>query len=91
MHVVIIGAGEVGTSIAASLASTTDHEVVVIDVDPDRADQLKYELDDVLTIAATGPPRRSRPLPMSAARTWSSPARQRPDEPRRVRDRENAR
>jgi len=51
MHVVIIGAGEVGTSIAASLAS--DHEVVVIDVDPDRADQLKYELD-VLTIAGDG-------------------------------------
>jgi trk system potassium uptake protein TrkA len=51
MHVVIIGAGEVGTSIAASLAS--DHEVVVIDVDPDRAERLKFELD-VLTIAGDG-------------------------------------
>ncbi|EMA68934.1 potassium transporter peripheral membrane component [Halorubrum aidingense JCM 13560] len=51
MHVVIIGAGEVGTSIAASLAS--DHEVVVVDIDPDRAEQLKYELD-VLTIAGDG-------------------------------------
>ncbi|WP_423996705.1 Trk system potassium transporter TrkA [Halorubrum trapanicum] len=51
MHVVVIGAGEVGTSIAASLAS--DHEVVVVDVDPDRAEQLKYELD-VLTIAGDG-------------------------------------
>ncbi|WP_193310214.1 Trk system potassium transporter TrkA [Halorubrum halophilum] len=51
MHVVVIGAGEVGTSIAASLAS--DHEVVVIDIDPERAEQLKYELD-VLTIAGDG-------------------------------------
>ncbi|MFC5136460.1 MULTISPECIES: Trk system potassium transporter TrkA [Haloferacaceae] len=51
MHVVIVGAGEVGTSIAASLAP--DHEVVVVDVDPDRAEQLKYELD-VLTIAGDG-------------------------------------
>jgi len=51
MHVVVIGAGEVGTSIAASLAS--DHEVVVVDVDPDRAEQLKYKLD-VLTIAGDG-------------------------------------
>ncbi|MDZ5810118.1 Trk system potassium transporter TrkA [Halorubrum sp. AD140] len=51
MHVVVIGAGEVGTSIAASLAS--DHTVVVVDVDPDRAEQLKYELD-VLTIAGDG-------------------------------------
>jgi trk system potassium uptake protein TrkA len=51
MHVVVIGAGEVGTSIASSLAS--DHEVVVIDADPDRAEQLKYELD-VLTIAGDG-------------------------------------
>jgi len=51
MHVVIIGAGEVGTSIAASL--TPDHEVVVIDIDPDRTEQLKYELD-ALTIAGDG-------------------------------------
>ncbi len=51
MDVVIIGAGEVGTSIAASLAP--DHEVVVVDIDPDRAEQLKFELD-VLTIAGDG-------------------------------------
>ncbi|MFW6316998.1 MAG: Trk system potassium transporter TrkA [Halorubrum sp.] len=51
MHVVVIGAGEVGTSIAGSLAS--DHEVVVVDVDPDRAEQLKFDLD-VLTIAGDG-------------------------------------
>ena len=51
MHVVIIGAGEVGTTIAANLAS--DHEVVVVDIDPDRADDLKYEID-VLTLAGDG-------------------------------------
>jgi trk system potassium uptake protein TrkA len=51
MDVVIIGAGEVGTSIAASLAS--GHEVVVIDVDPDRTEKLKYE-HDVLTVAGDG-------------------------------------
>jgi trk system potassium uptake protein TrkA len=51
MDVVIIGAGEVGTSIAASLAS--GHDVVVIDVDPDRTDELKYE-HDVLTVAGDG-------------------------------------
>ena len=51
MHVVIIGAGEVGTSIAASLDDS--HDVVVIDVDEARAEQLKYELD-VMTLAGDG-------------------------------------
>ncbi|MES3161259.1 MAG: Trk system potassium transporter TrkA [Halorubrum sp.] len=51
MHVVVIGAGEVGTNIAASLAP--DHEVVVVDIDTDRAEQLKYEFD-VLTISGDG-------------------------------------
>jgi len=51
MRVVIIGAGEVGTSIAASLAP--DHDVVVIDLDEKRAEQLKYKLD-VLTLAGDG-------------------------------------
>jgi len=51
MHVVIIGAGEVGTSIAASLAP--DHDVVVVDKDESRTDQLKYELD-VLTLTGDG-------------------------------------
>ena len=51
MHVVVVGAGEVGTSIAGSLAA--DHNVVVIDIDPDRAEQLKYELD-VMTLAGDG-------------------------------------
>lgn len=51
MHVVIIGAGEVGTSIAATLSN--DHDVVVVEQDEDRAEQLKYELD-VLSIAGDG-------------------------------------
>jgi trk system potassium uptake protein TrkA len=51
MHVVIIGAGEVGTSIAGSLAP--DHDVVVVDKDKSRTDQLKYELD-VLTLTGDG-------------------------------------
>ncbi|GAB7090240.1 Trk system potassium transporter TrkA [Halorubrum luteum] len=51
MHVVIIGAGEVGTAIAANLAS--DHEVVVVDIDPNTAERLKFEFD-VLTLAGDG-------------------------------------
>jgi trk system potassium uptake protein TrkA len=51
MRVVIIGAGEVGSSIAASLADS--HEVVVVDVDPERVDALTYSLD-VLAIEGDG-------------------------------------
>lgn len=51
MYVIIVGAGEVGTTIARNLADA--HEVVVIDLDEDRADNLKYELD-VMTLAGDG-------------------------------------
>jgi trk system potassium uptake protein TrkA len=51
MRVVIIGAGEVGTSIAGNLSS--DHDVVVVEEDETRAEQLKYELD-ILSIAGDG-------------------------------------
>ncbi|MEF8813207.1 MAG: Trk system potassium transporter TrkA [Halovenus sp.] len=51
MHVVIIGAGQVGTSTAASLEQ--EHDVVVVEIDEDRAKQLQYELD-VLTLAGNG-------------------------------------
>jgi trk system potassium uptake protein TrkA len=51
LRVVIVGAGEVGSSIAASLASS--HEVVVIDNDPARVDELTYDLD-VLAIHGDG-------------------------------------
>lgn len=51
MRVVIIGAGEVGTAIAEDLAAS--HDVVVIDKDASRAEELKYDLD-VLTLAGDG-------------------------------------
>ncbi|MCL9816848.1 Trk system potassium transporter TrkA [Natronocalculus amylovorans] len=51
MYVVIVGAGEVGTTIAASLAA--DHDVVVVDVDDDRVESLKYDLD-VLAFVGDG-------------------------------------
>lgn len=51
MRVIVIGAGQVGTNIAASLAST--HDVVVIDIDGDRTEQLTYEFD-VLTLTGDG-------------------------------------
>lgn len=51
MHVIVVGAGEVGTNIAESLASS--HDVTVIDIDPDRVDELKYSID-VLTIQGEG-------------------------------------
>jgi len=51
MRVAIIGAGEVGTSIAENLAS--EHEVVVVDIDEERVERLKYDMD-VLTLAGDG-------------------------------------
>jgi trk system potassium uptake protein TrkA len=43
VRIVIIGAGEVGSTTAESLAD--EHEVVVIDRDSDRVESLTYELD----------------------------------------------
>jgi len=51
MRVVVVGAGEVGSSIAASLADS--HDVIVIDVDEDRVEQLTYA-EDVLTVEGDG-------------------------------------
>ncbi|ELZ85654.1 potassium transporter peripheral membrane component [Haloferax elongans ATCC BAA-1513] len=51
MRVIIIGAGQVGSSIAADLDHT--HEVVVIDCDSERVDELNYSLD-VLAINGDG-------------------------------------
>ncbi|WP_424017983.1 Trk system potassium transporter TrkA [Halorientalis pallida] len=51
MRVIIVGAGQVGSSIAASLAA--DHDVVVIDTDPARVDELTYS-HDVLPIQGDG-------------------------------------
>ncbi|WP_440007686.1 Trk system potassium transporter TrkA [Halomicrococcus sp. SG-WS-1] len=51
MRVIIVGAGEVGSSIAANLAGS--HEVVVVDRDPERVDSLTYSLD-VLAVEGDG-------------------------------------
>lgn len=49
MRVIVVGAGEVGSSIAASLADA--HHVVVVDTDPEVVDDLTYSLD---VLAQTG-------------------------------------
>ena len=51
MRVIIVGAGEVGSNIAASFAD--EHRVTVIDVDPERVDELTYS-HDVLAIEGDG-------------------------------------
>ncbi|MFB6083541.1 MAG: Trk system potassium transporter TrkA [Halorientalis sp.] len=51
MRVIIVGAGQVGSTIAAELADI--HDVVVIDVDPDRVDALTYDVD-VLAVEGDG-------------------------------------
>ncbi|WP_071932674.1 Trk system potassium transporter TrkA [Halodesulfurarchaeum formicicum] len=51
MRILIVGAGEVGSSIAANLAAT--HEVVVIEQDPVLVEKLNYSLD-VLAVQGDG-------------------------------------
>jgi trk system potassium uptake protein TrkA len=51
MRVIIVGAGEVGSSIAESLADT--HDVVVIDIDGERVEALTYS-HDVLPMQGDG-------------------------------------
>jgi len=51
VRILVVGAGEVGSSIAASLADT--HEVVVIDLDGERVDTLTYA-HDVLAVQGDG-------------------------------------
>jgi trk system potassium uptake protein TrkA len=51
MRVVIIGAGQVGSSIAADLDDT--HDVVVVECDPSRVEELNYSLD-VMAIQGDG-------------------------------------
>jgi trk system potassium uptake protein TrkA len=51
MRILVVGAGEVGSSIAASLADS--HEVVVVDVDSERVESIQYSYD-VLGITGDG-------------------------------------
>ena len=51
MQVVIVGAGEVGTSIAADLAA--NHDVVIVDIDEARVEDIRYDID-VLALAGDG-------------------------------------
>ncbi len=51
MKVIIVGAGEVGSTIAGSLSGS--HDVIVIDSDPKRVDTLTYNLD-VLSVFGDG-------------------------------------
>jgi trk system potassium uptake protein TrkA len=51
MYVIIVGAGEVGSSIAANLADA--HEVAVIDIDGQRVEELVYATD-VLGVEGDG-------------------------------------
>ncbi|WP_299333359.1 Trk system potassium transporter TrkA [Haloplanus sp.] len=51
MNVIIVGAGQVGSSIAGDLADA--HDVIVIDRDADRVEELNYSLD-VLGVTGDG-------------------------------------
>jgi len=51
VRIIIVGAGQVGSSIAADLADT--HDIVVVDRDGDRVEDLTYSLD-VLTVQGDG-------------------------------------
>jgi len=51
VRVIVVGAGQVGESIAADLAD--DHEVVIVERDPDRVEELTYSLD-VLAVQGDG-------------------------------------
>ena len=51
MRVIIVGAGQVGESIAADLSDA--HDVVIVEQDPERVEELNYSLD-VLAIEGDG-------------------------------------
>jgi trk system potassium uptake protein TrkA len=51
MRILVVGAGEVGSSIASSLSES--HDVVVVDIDPERVESLTYS-EDVLAVAGDG-------------------------------------
>jgi trk system potassium uptake protein TrkA len=51
VRIVVVGAGEVGSNIASSLAPL--HDVIVVDTDPERVETLNYSLD-VLAVEGDG-------------------------------------
>jgi trk system potassium uptake protein TrkA len=51
MHIIVVGAGQVGSSIAANLAER--HDIVLIDLDPEKVEELTYSAD-VLAIEGDG-------------------------------------
>ena len=51
MRVIIVGAGQVGESIAADLSDA--HDVVIVEQDPDRVEEINYNLD-VLAVEGDG-------------------------------------
>ncbi|GAB7093279.1 Trk system potassium transporter TrkA [Halolamina litorea] len=51
MRVIIVGAGQVGESIAADLSDA--HDVVIVEQDPDRVEEINYSLD-VLAVQGDG-------------------------------------
>ncbi len=51
MKIIVLGAGQVGRSVARGLSG--DHEITVIDLDPDRLDRLRNKTD-VMTIEGDG-------------------------------------
>lgn len=51
MQIVVVGAGQVGSGVANGLDE--EHEIVVIDHDPDKLDRLRYEAD-VMTYEGNG-------------------------------------
>lgn len=55
MKILILGAGQVGTTIVEALHD--EHELTIIDLDPDRLSELSYRYD-VLTVEGNGASRR---------------------------------
>jgi trk system potassium uptake protein TrkA len=51
VRIVVVGAGEVGTDVAVGLAGS--HDVVVVDIDPERTEALTYAAD-VLAVTGDG-------------------------------------
>ncbi len=71
LHVMIIGAGRVGSALAHNLVAD-GHDVVVIDRLADRQDWLAAELPDATLVVGDGP-RASPSVPGPPTSSWRSP------------------